>query len=62
MFGIDSCGDYFMINNGEGICVNKQQVEDQLKANKTVRYHFDKNYPQDNKKIKRCDDNGSGYI
>ena len=52
MFGI---GCSFSIYHNNGICVNKQQVEPELKANKTVHYHFDENYTKNNKKIKRCD-------
>ena len=39
--------------NTDGICVNKQEVEPQLKANQTVHYRFDKNYTTTTK-IKRC--------
>ena len=43
--------------NTDGICVNKQEVEPQLKANKTVYYRFDKNYiGNTTTKIKRCGD------
>ena len=52
MFGI---GCLISINHENGICVNKKQVEPQLKADKSVQYHFDENYTKDNKKIKRCD-------
>ena len=59
MFGI---GCSFSKHHETGICVNKQQVEDQLKANKTIHYHFDENNTKDNKKIKHCDDSGLGYV
>ena len=51
MFGI---GCLISINHENGICVNKKQVEPQLKADKSVQYHFDENYTKDNKKIKHC--------
>ena len=41
----------------KGICVNKKQIEDQLKANKSIVYHFDENSSQ-KKKIKRCSNPG----
>ena len=42
-------------SNVKGICVDKKQIEDQLKANKSIVYHFDENSSQKNKKkIKRC--------
>ena len=50
MFGIGGKG---CLGPDEGICVNKQEVEPQLKANKTVYYQFDKNYTTTTK-IKRC--------
>ena len=39
----------------KGKCVDRKQIEDQLKANKSIVYHFDENSSQKNrKKIKRC--------
>ena len=45
-------------SNVKGICVDKKQIEDQLKANKSIVYHFDVNSSQ-KKKIKRCSKPGS---
>ena len=45
-------------SNVKGICVDKKQIEDQLKANKSIVYHFDENSRQ-KKKIKRCSNPGS---
>ena len=45
-------------SNVKGICVDKKQIEDQLKANKSIVYHFDENSSQ-KKKIKRCSNPGS---
>ena len=44
-------------SNVKGICVDKKQIEDQLKANKSIVYHFDENSSQ-KKKIKRCSNPG----
>ena len=41
--------------NDDGICVNKRQVEGQLKGT-SVFYQFDTNYSKNNIKIKRCED------
>ena len=42
-------------NQAKPICVNRKQIEDQLKANKSIAYFFGKISSQKNKKkIKRC--------
>ena len=42
-------------SNVKGICVDKKQIEDQLKANKSIAYFFRKISSQKKKKkIKRC--------
>ena len=58
MFGIGGKGCFGPDRFGEGICVNKQEVEPQLRANKTVYYKFHENSTKRQKgfkKIKRCD-------
>ena len=60
MLYLGSCpgGDINVIIKWEfmkGICVNKKQIEDQLKANKSIAYFFRKISSQKKKKkIKRC--------
>ena len=42
-------------NQAKPICVNRKQIEDQLKANKSIAYFFRKISSQKKKKkIKRC--------
>ena len=44
-------------SNVKGICVDKKQIEDQLKANKSIIYNFDdysRSSQNNRKKIKRC--------
>ena len=53
-------------SNVKGICVDKKQIEDQLKANKSIAYFFfNKKYKghhkNQKKKIKRCD-NESAHL
>ena len=58
MFGIGGKGCLGPHRFGEGICVNKQEVEPQLRGNKTVYYKFHENPIKNRKgfkKIKRCD-------
>ena len=62
MLYLGSCpgGDINVIMKWEfmkGICVNKKQIEDQLKANKSIKYSFDdysRSSQNNRKKIKRC--------
>ena len=49
--------DWHSLERENDICVNKKQIEDQLKANKSIVYHFDENSRQ-KKKIKRCSNPG----
>ena len=45
------------------ICVNKKQIEDQLKGNKSIAYLFGKISSQKNKKkIKRCNTTESAHL
>ena len=47
--------DWHSLERENDICVNKKQIEDQLKGNKSIAYHFGKISSQKNKKkIKRC--------
>ena len=54
MFGI-GCQDSYFHYQAKGKCVDKKQIEDQLKGNKSIAYLFGKISSQKNKKkIKRC--------
>ena len=47
--------DWHSLERENDICVNKKQIEDQLKGNKSIAYLFGKISSQKNKKkIKRC--------
>ena len=53
--------DWHSLERENDICVNKKQIEDQLKANKSIAYFFWNRNNIQKKKIKRCD-NDSAHL